>query len=492
MIRPIRRLLIANRGEIACRIIETARKLGIATVAVQHRLDHKAPHAVLADEVMEIEGETPVGAYLDSSQLVRAAIQKGCDAIHPGYGFLSENASFASAVRDAGLIFVGPGADTIRLMGDKITAREFAVRHDVPVSPSVMADGDLSRFATEASQIGFPLLIKASAGGGGKGMSIVRSLDDLIERAELAAGEAGRYFGDNRIYAERYVERPRHIEVQVVGDGKGNVIHLGDRECSIQRRFQKIIEEAPSVNLPDNLRVAMIDSAVRLASAACYENVGTVEFIVAPDGAYYFLEMNTRLQVEHRVTEMVCGLDIVAMQLGIASGDGLPDQGSIQFTGNAIECRICAENPDRDFMPETGRVLGIVQPRQPWSIFDSGLSEGQVIGTNFDPMLAKLVAHGASRAEAVERMTQAIRCTTILGVVTNLDYLGRIIEHPGFVAGDLHTGFLVEHAPALGPQSLAVQERIDILIAAAMSNPGLQRLIDDVPEPYALAGGWRN
>jgi propionyl-CoA carboxylase alpha chain/3-methylcrotonyl-CoA carboxylase alpha subunit/acetyl-CoA/propionyl-CoA carboxylase biotin carboxyl carrier protein len=355
-----------------------------------------------------------------------------------------------------------------------------------------MADGDLSRFATDASRIGFPLLIKAAAGGGGKGMSIVRSLDDLIERAALAAGEAGRYFGDNRIYAERYVERPRHIEVQIVGDGKGNVIHLGDRECSIQRRFQKIIEEAPSVNLPNNLRAAMIDSALRLASAACYENVGTVEFIVAPDGAYYFLEMNTRLQVEHRVTEMVCGLDIVAMQLAIASGDGLPDQGSIQFKGSAIECRICAENPDRDFMPETGRVLGIIHPRQPWSIFDSGLSEGQDIGTNFDPMLAKLVTHGASRAEAVERMTQAIRCTTILGVVTNLDYLGRIIEHPGFLTGDLHTGFLVEHALSLAPHALGAQELIDILIAAAMSNPGLQRLIDDVPEPYALAGGWRN
>jgi propionyl-CoA carboxylase alpha chain/3-methylcrotonyl-CoA carboxylase alpha subunit/acetyl-CoA/propionyl-CoA carboxylase biotin carboxyl carrier protein len=492
MNHPLRRLLIANRGEIACRIIESARSLDIQTIAVHHRLDHRARHVTMADTAQLIEGETPVAAHLDGAQLIAVAQRTGCDAVHPGYGFLSENAGFAGDVQAAGLTFVGPRADTIRLMGDKIEARGFAVRHGVPVSPSVTPTQDMAQFVAQAAAIGFPLLIKAAAGGGGKGMSIARTPAELAAGAVLAASEAQRYFGDSRVYAERFIERPRHIEVQVVGDGGGRVIHLGERECSIQRRFQKVIEEAPAVGLAEDLRQSIIEAAVKLASAAHYTNAGTVEFIVAPDGRFYFLEMNTRLQVEHRVTERVCNLDLVALQLALAAGQALPEQDSIVLSGHAIECRICAEDPERNFMPETGRVLRAVAPQQSWAQVDSGLMDGQTVGTSFDPMLAKLIVAGASRQEAIERMSQALQDTAILGVGTNLDLLGRVMTHPAFVAGRLHTGFLSEHGSELRAPTLADEERSAVLLAAAMASPPLRRLIDDVTEPYARLGGWRN
>jgi propionyl-CoA carboxylase alpha chain/3-methylcrotonyl-CoA carboxylase alpha subunit/acetyl-CoA/propionyl-CoA carboxylase biotin carboxyl carrier protein len=280
--------------------------------------------------------------------------------------------------------------------------------------------------------------------------------------------------------------------VQVVGDGAGNVIHLGERECSIQRRFQKIVEEAPSAGLPEALRREMIDAAVRLARAARYENAGTVELILAPSGEFYFLEMNTRLQVEHRVTEMICNIDLVALQLSIAAGEPLPPQTSIRFAGHAIECRVCAEDAERDFMPEVGRILRLAEPRAAWTRFDSGMVEGQVVGTSFDPMLAKLVVSGASRAEAIDRMTEALSGTAILGVVTNLDYLGRIMAHPAFREGRLHTGFVAEHAAALRAPAVDDQDRIDVLLAAAMAHPEVRRLVDDVGDPHAAMGPWRN
>ena len=323
-------------------------------------------------------------------------------------------------------------------------------------------------------------------------MSIARTPAELAAGAVLAASEAQRYFGDSRVYAERFIERPRHIEVQVVGDGGGRVIHLGERECSIQRRFQKVIEEAPAVGLAEDLRQSIIEAAVKLASAAHYTNAGTVEFIVAPDGRFYFLEMNTRLQVEHRVTERVCNLDLVALQLALAAGQALPEQDSIVLSGHAIECRICAEDPERNFMPETGRVLRAVAPQQSWAQFDSGLMDGQTVGTSFDPMLAKLIVAGASRQEAIERMSQALQDTAILGVGTNLDLLSRVMTHPAFVAGRLHTGFLSEHGSELRAPTLADEERSAVLLAAAMASPPLRRLIDDVTEPYARLGGWRN
>jgi acetyl/propionyl-CoA carboxylase alpha subunit len=490
---PFRKILIANRGEIAVRVARTLRELGIASVAVFHAVEAGARHVRAADEAVEIHGDTPVAAYLDSAQIVRAALAAGADAIHPGYGFLSENAAFAKLVADAGLTFIGPDAATIALMGDKISARDFAQAHGVPVGPSVVPTGDLAVFASAASAIGFPLLIKSAAGGGGKGMSIVRSPDALVEAARIAASEALRYFGDGRIYAEVYVERPRHIEVQVLGDGAGGAVHLFERECSVQRRFQKIIEEAPASTLPADLRARICDAAVRLAAASKYKNAGTVEFILGADGRFFFLEMNTRLQVEHPVTEMITGVDLVRAQIEIAAGRGLPfAQGDIAQSGHAIECRICAENPERDFMPETGVIRHLEAPFGPHIRFENALDVGQRITADFDPMLAKLVVHGADRDEAIARSVDALLDLNVLGVRTNVDYLSRLLAHPAFRNGALHTGFVAEHAADLAEPApdRAMLDRA--LIAAALGFREFRDQIDFAREPHATIGGWRN
>ncbi len=490
---PIRKVLIANRGEIACRVIRSLRAMGLGSVAVHHAAEAGALHVRMADQAVELFGDTPVAAHLDAAQIIAAATTTGADAIHPGYGFLSENADFARAVADAGLIFIGPSADSIALMGDKISSRNFAQAHGVPVAPSVMPTEDLDEFASQAAQIGFPLLIKASAGGGGKGMSIVRDADGLIPAARLAASEAQRYFNDGRIYAELYVERPRHIEVQILGDGENGAIHLHERECSIQRRFQKIVEEAPSAALPAELAAEICAAAVRLAQAASYRNAGTVEFILAPDGRFYFLEMNTRLQVEHPVTEMISGLDLVAAQVNIAAGRGLPiRQDQLRRDGHAIECRICAEDPERDFMPETGRIRLLRVPQAPWLRFESGLTEGEAVTSDFDPMLAKLVVHGTSRQQAIERTLEALRGLTLLGVTTNIDYLARVIDSQAFRAGDLHTGFVAQHAQALAPAPMTDDALAPVLVAAALGFREFRQAVFDVPELHAAIGSWRN
>ena len=488
-----RKVLVANRGEIACRVMRTLAEMGIASVAIHHRVEARARHARMADEAVEITGDTPVAAHLDIDQIIRAAKAAGADAIHPGYGFLSENARFAAAVAEAGITFIGPDAETISLMGDKISARNFAEAHGVPVAPSVMPTGDLDAFVAQAEAIGFPLLIKAAAGGGGKGMSIVRSAADLGEAARLASSEAARYFGDGRVYAETYVERPRHIEVQVLGDGEGGAIHLFERECSVQRRFQKIIEEAPSAGLPAALREAICASAVRLSAAAKYKNAGTVEYILGADGRFFFLEMNTRLQVEHPVTEMITGLDLVRCQIEIAAGKGLPlAQAEVKADGHAIECRICAEDPERDFMPETGAVQYLGVPEEPWLRFENALEQGQKITADFDPMLAKLVVHGGDRNEAVDRAVAALRDLVLLGVTTNIDYLARVLDHPAFRAGDLHTGFVGQHRDALAAPPVHHTALIQVLAAAALGFRDFHDLALATPEPYAAIGGWRN
>jgi len=490
---PFRKVLIANRGEIACRIQRTLRELGIGAVAIHHAVEARAVNVRMADEAVEIFGDTPVAAHLDAAQIIKAALMTGADAIHPGYGFLSENARFAAAVKAAGLTFIGPDAETIQLMGDKISARDFARAQRVPVAPSVTPTGDIEAFRAEAEAIGFPLLIKAAAGGGGKGMSIVRSAAELGEAARIAASEALRYFGDGRIYAETYVERPRHIEVQVAGDGEGGAIHLFERECSVQRRFQKIIEEAPAPNLPTHLRDDICSAAVRLAATARYRNLGTVEFIVGADGRYFFLEMNTRLQVEHPVTEMITGLDLVRMQLEIAAGFGIGvKQSEIAVHGHAIECRICAEDPERDFLPETGVLKVFETPSAPYLRFENALERGQRITADFDPMLAKLVAHGANRAQAIERALAALDDLTMLGVRTNIDYLARVLGHPAFRSGDLHTAFVKEHADELAPPPLDAAARDAALIAVALGFRSFRNLVLDVPEPHASIGQWRN
>ena len=490
---PFRKILIANRGEIVCRIQRTLHALGIKSVALHHAVEARAPNVRSADEAVQIFGDTPVAAHLDGAQIIEAALKTGADAIHPGYGFLSENAPFAAAVKTSGLTFIGPDAETIRLMGDKISARDFARSQGVPVAPSVTPTGDIEAFRAGAEAIGFPLLIKAAAGGGGKGMSIVRSAGDLGEAARIAASEAQRYFGDGRIYAETYVERPRHIEVQVAGDGAGVAIHLFERECSVQRRFQKIIEEAPAPNLPAALRDDICAAGVRLAAAARYRNLGTVEFIVGADGRYFFLEMNTRLQVEHPVTEMITGLDLVRMQLEIAAGFGLSAaQDEITATGHSIECRICAEDPARDFLPETGVLKVLETPAAPWLRFENALEPGQRITADFDPMLAKLVVHGADRAQAIDRAIAALADLATLGVRTNADYLARVLAHPAFRAGDLHTAFVKQHADELAAPPLDVASTDAALIAAALGFRAFRNLVQDVPEPHASIGGWRN
>jgi propionyl-CoA carboxylase alpha chain/3-methylcrotonyl-CoA carboxylase alpha subunit/acetyl-CoA/propionyl-CoA carboxylase biotin carboxyl carrier protein len=486
-------VLVANRGEIACRVIRTLRRLGIRSVAVFHAVDRAAPHVGLADGAVELEADVPTAAYLDGAQIVRAAQASGAEAIHPGYGFLSENADFAAAVSAAGIVFIGPTADTIRLMGDKIRARDFAVAHGVPVAPSVTDHGDLVAFVAQARAIGLPLLIKAAAGGGGKGMRIVRDLDDLPESARLASGEAARYFGDGRIYAERLIETPRHIEAQVLGDGRGGVLYLHERECSIQRRYQKIIEEAPAPNLPDVARASIRDAATRLVSAAKYRNAGTVEFVLAPDGTCYFLEMNTRLQVEHPVTEEILNIDLVAEQVRIAAGVGASfTQDDVRPSGHAIECRICTEQPEQDFRPATGRIGLLRVPQGEGVRFDSGVSEGFVVSAAFDSMIAKLIVAAPSRDVAVARMSAALGELAVLGVATNVDYLAAVLDHPAFVEGRLHTGFLREHADDLQekppPPSLAAA----VLAAAALTDPALRTMAFDTPEPYASIGQWRN
>ncbi len=487
----IHKLFVANRAEIALRIVRTANRMGIATVVPCHVRDRFGPALNEASQTVELVGDPPVSAWLNSKALIQAAIETGCDAIHPGYGFLSENADFARAVAQAGLIFVGPPADVIERMGDKITARNFAVQQGVPVTPSAEEESSPETFEQRAASIGFPLLIKGTAGGGGKGMHIVREASSLPHAIATARAESLRYFGDGRLLAERFVERPRHIEVQVFGDSHGHVIHLGERECSIQRRFQKLIEETPAPTLSKELRQKICQAAVDLARAAGYVNAGTVECIVSQTGEFYFLEMNTRLQVEHPVTEMVTGLDLVEWQLRVAQGEALPlQQEQVQWHGSAIECRILAEDADAGFVPDTGKVLFLQEPKGPGVRFDNGVMQGATISADFDSMLAKLIVHGADRHLAISRLRQALQDTVMLGVTLNSDYLRRVLEHPEFQAGGTDTDFLERHKASLKPLPLKEEEsRALVAVAASVSRDPHNTAVN---EPFASMGAWRN
>ncbi|WP_298268731.1 biotin carboxylase N-terminal domain-containing protein [uncultured Bradyrhizobium sp.] len=487
----IQKLLVANRGEIAARILRTARTQGIATSVLRHVNERPGPAHLIADEIVEIDGATPVAAYLDIAQIVAAAQRIGVDAVHPGYGFLAENAAFVRALDAAGIGFVGPTGEVIALMGDKVRARAFVEQRGFPIAPSAIEDDDPATFVERARAVGYPLLIKPSAGGGGKGMRVVHEDAALEAEIETARREGERYFGDGRLFVERYIERPRHIEVQVMGDGRGQVVHYWERECSIQRRFQKIIEETPSPALSSEQRAEICEAAVGIARAVNYRGAGTVEFIYAPDGAFYFLEMNTRLQVEHPVTEMVTGIDLVAEQLHIAAGGGLNHaQAEIRQTGHAIELRICAEDAAADFRPAIGEVLLVEEPQGAGVRVDSGILEGCKVTTDFDPLLAKLIAHGPDRGAAIARMRAAVQDYVILGVTTNTGYLDAILAHPRFLAGDVSTGFLAEEAAVLTAPG---EDVTDILVAAtALSDGRLVRTVDEIPEMYRLMGAWRN
>ncbi|GGS70506.1 acetyl/propionyl-CoA carboxylase subuit alpha [Planobispora rosea] len=474
-------VLIANRGEIALRIIRTLRRLGIRSAAVHSDADAGARHAREADVAVRLPG-----GYLDIEAIVEAAAATGAQAVHPGYGFLAENTAFARRCAEAGLVFVGPPPEAIEAMGDKIRAKATVAAAGVPVVPGAAEpDDDLLTAA-----IGFPALIKPSAGGGGKGMVLVRSAAELPDALESARRTAAAAFGDATLLIERFVENPRHIEIQVLADAHGNVIHLGERECSLQRRHQKIIEEAPSPLLDPETRARMGAAAVEAARSVGYVGAGTVEFIVQGSTAdYYFMEMNTRLQVEHPVTEMVTGLDLVELQLRVAAGEPLPlTQDGVRLHGHAVEARVYAEDPARGFLPTGGRILALHEPGTPGEVrVDSGLMVGGTVGSDYDPMLSKVIAWGPDRASALRTLDGALAATTVLGVTTNIAFLRALITHPGVTAGDLDTGLVERHLDALVPGTGAPE---DVLAAAALV---LQHeWVPAAPaDPWDVPDGWR-
>ncbi|CUX00287.1 acetyl/propionyl/methylcrotonyl-CoA carboxylase subunit alpha [Agrobacterium tumefaciens] len=446
------KILIANRGEIACRIIRTARKMGIRTVAVYSDADRDAMHVALADEAIAIGPAPARSSYLDAEKIIAAAQASGAQAIHPGYGFLSENAGFAEACASAGIIFIGPTPDAIRAMGGKSEAKALMAQAGVPVVPGYHGEDQADeKLAGEAEAIGYPVLLKASAGGGGKGMRIVREKREFAAELAGAKREALAAFGNDRMLIEKYLERPRHVEVQVFADGHGNCLSLFERDCSIQRRHQKVIEEAPAPGLPDTLRQRMYDAAVAAARAIDYRGAGTVEFLLDPSGEFYFMEMNTRLQVEHPVTEYITGLDLVEWQIRVANGEALPDNwGNLRINGHAIEARIYAEDPTHDFLPSIGTVSHLAFPEEgPHLRIDSGIRTGDAISVHYDPMIAKLIVWDYDRPSAVRRLRLALEKLAICGVTSNAAFLTRLAGLDAFAAAELHTGFIARNEAAL-------------------------------------------
>jgi propionyl-CoA carboxylase alpha chain/3-methylcrotonyl-CoA carboxylase alpha subunit/acetyl-CoA/propionyl-CoA carboxylase biotin carboxyl carrier protein len=489
---PFEAVLIANRGEIALRVVRTVQRLGLRAIVVHHALDAGSPAVRRADLGIEITGSTPVAAYLDGAQIIAAALAAGAGAVHPGYGFLSENAGFARACRDAGLVFIGPTPEVIERMGDKISARALVERGGFPVAPSAIEDDDPASFNARAAAVGFPLLIKPAAGGGGKGMRIVRDPDLLAGEIERARSEGQRYFGDGRLYAEAFVENPRHIEVQVLGDMHGHVVHLHERECSVQRRFQKIVEETPSPALTPELRREICTAAAGIARAAGYTNAGTVEFIFGA-GKFYFLEMNTRLQVEHPVTEEVLGIDLVEQQLRVAAGEPLAfTQDELRPHGHAIEFRIYAEDAAAGYLPTTGSILTLHEPQGAGIRVDSGVRASQDVTAAFDPMLAKLIVHAPTRDAAIALAQHALHDYVLLGFKTNIGFLRRLLAQPAFGAGKIDTGFLDAHPEVAAEPSMAPALLHKLLTVAALTSRPLRDAADAVPALHAAIGAWRN
>jgi acetyl-CoA carboxylase biotin carboxylase subunit len=465
-----RKVLIANRGEIALRVMRTCRAMGIATVAVYSDADASAPHVRCADEAVHLGTAPAKDSYLNIPKIIRAAQTTGADAIHPGYGFLSETAEFAEACLAAGIVFIGPAPDAMRKMGLKSSARKLAVAAGVPVVPGY--DGEVpsdEALRAEILKLGFPALIKASAGGGGKGMRVVRSESEIPDAIEGARREAEKAFGDGALLLEKFIERARHVEMQIFGDAHGNLVHLFERDCSLQRRHQKVIEESPSPALNEELRARMGEAAINIGRAIEYTNAGTVEFLLDSSGNFYFIEVNARLQVEHPVTEAVTGLDLVKLQIEIAEGHPLPfQQSELKLRGHAIEARIYAEDSNQDFLPATGTIHDWYLPEDIEGLrTDAGIELGSEIGIHYDPMLAKLIAHGATRGAAIRKLGHALRRASIQGVQTNQDFLLQLINHEAFCNGDVHTGFLAEH---LGDLIGRADEQLDqtSAIAAAL------------------------
>ncbi len=497
-----KKILIANRGEIACRVIRTARRMGIRTVAVHPDVDRDALHVKRADEALRIE------TYLDIASILAAAKTSRAEAIHPGYGFLSENEDFAAACAKAGIVFIGPSAQAIAAMGDKAAAKRLMEKTGVPLVPGYHGEKqDAGFLEKEAGRIGYPVLIKPSAGGGGKGMRVVADRGSFKEHLEGAKREAQSSFGDDRVLLERYLERPRHIEIQVFGDGLGNAVHLFERDCSVQRRHQKVLEEAPAPGLDSRKREEMGAAAVAAARAIGYSGAGTVEFIAetetaragALSGRFFFMEMNTRLQVEHPVTEMITGLDLVEWQLRVAAGEPLPlQQHELKFSGHAIEARIYAEDPDRDFLPATGKLLHLAFPAESETVrVDAGVEAGGTITPWYDPMIAKLIVHGRDRAAALATLRRALAQTEIAGVTTNVAFLGRIAASRAFTAAELDTGLIERNRAELFPPRGPVPG--EMLAAAALAELAAEeqaagdraRASGDPHSPWHRVEGWR-
>ena len=491
-IKELRKVLIANRGEIAIRIMRTLHAMGIKTVAVYSEADRNALHVELADEAYLLGPAPARESYLRIDKILEAAKASGAQAIHPGFGFLAENPEFAQAVADAGLVFIGPTAQAIRDMGNKLNSRALALRHKIPVIPAVDEREAGADFAERVKALGLPVLIKAAAGGGGKGMRVVEHLKDLKQSLEMSKRESLNAFSDDHVFVEKYLKDPRHIEIQVLGDLHGHVMHLNERECSIQRRHQKIIEETPSPFMTDELRAEMGEAAVRLAKAVGYTSAGTVEFMVDADRKFYLLEMNTRLQVEHPVTEMTLGLDLVYWQVRIAEGHPLPRRpGPLRARGHAIECRIYAEDPAADFIPCAGRLAFLREPSGPWIRNDCGVRSGSEVTTHYDPMISKLVAWGETREASVARMKEALNDYIILGLRTNREYLLDVLDLPAFREGRLHTGFLKQHLPDWQPRQAKLEAA---LLAAALYRGRRQaQAMGSAPaqrNPWQTVGDW--
>jgi 3-methylcrotonyl-CoA carboxylase alpha subunit len=496
-----KRILIANRGEIACRVIRTARRFAIETVAVYSDADAAALHVASADRAVRIGPPAPSESYLSIDAIIAAAKATGAEAIHPGYGFLSENAAFAEACAKAGIVFIGPPASAIRAMGSKSAAKALMEKAKVPVVPGYHGDKQEPAFlAKEAERIGYPVLIKAVAGGGGKGMRRVDKASEFAEALDGAKREAKGAFKDDAVLVEKYVERPRHVEIQVFADTKGNAVYLFERDCSVQRRHQKVLEEAPAPGLPEKTRKAMGEAAVAAAKAIGYTGAGTVEFIYG-GGQFFFMEMNTRLQVEHPVTEIVTGLDLVEWQFRVAAGEALPlKQEDLRIKGHAIEARLYAEDPGKDFLPATGRLAHLAlpasDPKGPVRI-DTGVRQGDTVSIHYDPMIAKIIAWGEDRGAALRRMASMLEQIRVAGLATNRDFLHAVVTHPAFAKGDVHTGFIAEHRAALLPIGEKLPERVLALAAlqAVLTNraetAARAAASSDPFSPWHRSDGWR-
>ena len=487
----IRKVLVANRGEIACRIIKACKEMQISSVAVYSEVDSDSPHVLMADEAISIGPANPSESYLNFDKIVEAAKKTNSDAIHPGYGFLSENGDFAEYVTASGIIFIGPEPDTIKSMGDKAESKKMMADAGVPTIPG--SEGGLSgNIDATAREIGYPLMVKAAAGGGGKGMRVVGSPEDLDSAIEAASTEARNSFGNDTLIIEKFLDKPRHIEVQILGDKHGNIVHLVDRECSIQRRHQKIIEESPSPAINNKLRKMMGEAALKAAKTVNYSNAGTVEFLYQ-DGEFYFLEMNTRLQVEHGVTEMVCGIDIVKWQLRVANGESLDfQQKDIKQRGHSIECRIYAEDPSRDFLPTPGVIRRLVLPEGPGIRNDIGVLEGQEVSSAYDPLLAKLVVWDSCRNSAINRMDHALSDFVIMGLITNQPFLRDIMNNNSYRKASFTTKFVDEE---FSEWSLDIQSPVVVaaaMLASVSDNQKVATESSSAPySPWSSRGGWR-